>query len=378
MLKKITYTFFAVAIGVIITQAGVTFHTTPPAGYTGAPRNGVQSYCTACHNSFALNSGGGAVSVTGLPVGSYTAGATYNFSVNLKHAQADRLRWGFSIKAVNEQGQSIGTFSSNNPNAALNLNDPTELSHLDAKLLTTPTDTFFYDNLVWTAPASPATADQTVTFYYVGNATNGNSSTDGDYIYSGSTMVTLPLTLTGFTATANGASVDLVWKTSSESNSSRFIIEKSSDNQHFIEVATIDAAGSSTVTKAYSFTDDKPAYFERPTFYRLVLLDKDGSKKYSNVVNVTLKAKGSFVKKLYPNPVTVGGTMQAEIISDKNQDVSIQLFSFSGKRIKDITTMLAKGNNIIDIPIHKFTAAGMYALTIKTDQQTQQIPVIIR
>lgn len=374
MLKKITYTLLAITLAVIIGQAGVLFPTTPPPGHTGA--TGV--YCTECHSSFPINSGGGAVSVDGLPIGSYSAGTAYNFAVNIKHGKADRLRFGFSIKAVNSAGQSIGTFSSTNPNAAPNKNDPTELSHLNAQILASPTDSFSYNNLVWTAPTSPAAADKSVTFYYVGNATNGNNASDGDYIYSGTTAVTLPLTLTNFTANVSGTSVALNWNTASESNSSRFVIEKSSDNQHFVPVATVDAAGSSSVLQSYSFTDEKPAYFERPTFYRLVLIDKDGSRKYSNVINVTLKAKGSFVKKLYPNPITVGSTMQVEMISDKSQTVGIQLFSFTGRRIKDITAAVVKGNNIIDIPISKFTATGMYALAIKTDQQIQQIPLMIK
>src|SRR4051812_33247928 len=141
-------------------------------------------------------------------------------------------------------------------------------------------------------------------------------------------MVVLPLTLSGFDAIVSGTSVELDWKTLSESNSSQFIIEKSSDNQHFIEVARVDASGTSNDLKNYSFTDEKPAYFERPTFYRLVLVDKDGTRKYSNVVNITLKSKGSFVKKLYPNPVTAGNTMQVELVSDKSQVVNMQLFSF--------------------------------------------------
>lgn len=191
-------------------------------------------------------------------------------------------------------------------------------------------------------------------------------------------MVTLPLTLTDFTAGVNGSSVDLVWKTSSESNSSHFIIEKSSDNQHFIQVATVDAAGTSSGLKNYSFSDEKPAYFDRPTYYRLVLIDKDGTKKYSKVVSVTVKARGSFVRKLYPNPVIAGNIMQAEIISDKSQPVTIQLYSITGSRIKDMKTTILKGNNIINIPIHRFTATGMYSLVVKTDDQTQQIPLIIR
>jgi len=373
MLKKITYTLFAAAIVVMIGKAGVQYHTQPPQGHTGA-ENGVTCDQSGCHNSFPLNSGGGSVTVEGLPTGGYTAGTPYNFAVHIGHPTADRLRWGFSIKAVNSSGQTVGTFSSTNPHAAPNGD---ELSHNNAELFTSPTDTFTYDNLTWTAPSEPAT-DASVTFYYAANATNGNGNPTGDYIYSGSTMVTLPLTLSNFIATANGTTVELDWKTLSESNSSHFIIEKSSDNQHFIEVATIDASGTSSTLKNYSFTDEKPAYFERPTFYRLVLVDKDGTKKYSNVVNVTLKAKGSFVKKLYPNPVLAGNIMQVELVSDKSQAVHIQLFSFSGKRIKDISTTIVKGNNVIDIPIHKFTASGMYALAIKTDQQTQQIPLIIK
>ena len=373
MLKKITYTCFAVAIAVVLVNAEVKFHTKPPTGLTGA--NGA-AYCTNCHSSFALNSGGGSVAVSGLPSAGYTAGTPYNFSVTIKHGTADRRRWGFSIKAVNSSGQSIGTFSSTNAHAGPNSD---ELSHLYAELLTTPTDSFTYNNLTWTAPASPATADASVTFYYVGNATNGSNTPDGDYVYSASTMVTLPLTLTDFTAKAvNGTSIQLNWITSSESNSSHFIIEKSSDNQHFIQVATIDAAGTSTGLKHYSFADEKPAYFETPTFYRLVSIDKDGTKKYSKIVNVTLKAKGSFVRKLYPNPIVAGNIMQAEIISDKSQAVTIQLFSFTGSRIKDIKTTIVKGNNLVNIPIHKFTASGMYTLMLKTDGQTQQIPLLIR
>lgn len=371
MLKKITYTFFAVAIAVLIGQAGVQYHTQPPTGHTGA--EGIT--CVECHNSFPLNSGGGSVAVTGLPVGGYTAGTAYKFSVDITHGTADRLRWGFSIKAVNSAGQSIGTFTSANPHAAPNVD---ELSHLNAELFTTPSKSFTYDNLTWTAPATPADADTSVTFYYAANATNGNGNFTGDYIYSGSTMVALPLTLTSFAANVSGTSVALVWNTASENNSSDFIIEKSSDNQHYVQVGTVRAAGNSTTLKTYSFTDDKPAYFERPTFYRLVLLDKDGTKKYSNIVNVTLKANGSFVKKLYPNPVTAGNTMQVELVSDKSQSVNIQLISFSGRRIKEISTTIVKGSNIVDIPIHKFTATGMYALKIKTDQQTQQIPLIIK
>ena len=147
--------------------------------------------------------------MSGLPANTYSAGSTYNFSVNITHGIANRKRFGFSIKAVNGKGQSIGTFSSTNENAKPNSD---ELSHWNAQLLTTPTDSFSYNNLIWVAPASPVDDDTSVTFYYVGNATNGSGSPDGDYIYSGSSMLVLPLTLSGFNAIVSGTSVELDWK----------------------------------------------------------------------------------------------------------------------------------------------------------------------
>ena len=73
---------------------------------------------------------------------------------------------------------------------------------------------------------------------------------------------------------------------------------------------------------------------EHQLFTRLVLVDKDGTKKYSNVVNVTLKAKGSFVKKLYPNPVLAGNTMQVEIISNRTKRLTYSYLALAEDELK--------------------------------------------
>ncbi|HEY8691045.1 MAG TPA: choice-of-anchor V domain-containing protein [Chitinophagaceae bacterium] len=102
-----------------------TYSSQPPQGYTGA----TGAYCTSCHSSYSLNNSGGSVSTTGLPSANYTAGTTYNFSITTTHSVADRKKWGFSIIALNSAGSPVGTFSSTNPNAALN---GSELSHFNA------------------------------------------------------------------------------------------------------------------------------------------------------------------------------------------------------------------------------------------------------
>jgi len=168
----------------------------PPQGFTGSA--GV--YCRQCHSTNPLNNPGGSVNAIGLPDNGYTAGTTYNFSININHSAADRKRWGFSIIAMNSQGQSVGTFSSNNAHAA---NNGSELSHLSAEIFATATQSYSYTNLSWTAPANPTADDANITFYFVGNAANGNGLNTGDFIYSNTKNISLLVSQT-YTFNGNG------------------------------------------------------------------------------------------------------------------------------------------------------------------------------
>ncbi len=371
MLLKFTYLLSAITLLVLFGNAGVNYSFQPPEGYTGA--NG--SNCTSCHGDFAVNSGGGSVTATGLPVGTYTAGTPYNFSLTITHGAANRRRWGFSIAARNNLGQNVGTFTSTNANAGPN---GTELSHNNSAVVTGLQASYTYTNLRWTAPVTPGTAGSQITFYYVGNAANGTGNTDGDYIYTGSTQVALPIQLAAFTADVKGSIVNLKWQTASESNSSHFLLEKSSDNQRFISIATVPAAGNSSATLNYAYTDDKPAYYERNTFYRLVLVDKDGTKRTSNVIAVNIKATKTFVEKIFPNPVKAGGMMQVQLVTNREQPVILQMISMNGKVVKQVHLKAVKGTNVIDVQLGRYTLAGMYSLQVIMEEQTQQIPVLVQ
>ncbi len=174
--------------------SALMYSSQPPTGKTGA--TGV--YCTQCHRSNPLNTGGGNVSVIGLPQ-TYTAGASYNFGINITHGVADRKRWGFEITAINSNGQVVGTFSSINPNAAL-IGTSKELGHLNA-IITPLQQSFTYDNLIWTAPSNPGVPDETVTFYFSSMAANGTGSSSGDFVYAATKVISLAII---YTFTGNG------------------------------------------------------------------------------------------------------------------------------------------------------------------------------
>ena len=365
-MKKIS-TILVLVTGCLLLQSSVTrvtYSSQAPQGYTGA--NG--STCVDCHSSFGLNSGGGSVAVNGLPTSDYVPGKKYDFSLTITHGEADRKRWGFSIKAVNGTGNSVGSFSSSNSNA-----DPNgdELSHSGA-ISTGSTNTYTYDNLYWTAPSA---AGEKINFYYVGNASDNSGDNQGDYIYSSMTTVALPLTLKDFTARTVNDAVLLNWQTTQQVNSSFFTIQKSVDGQRFLDVNTV-SVGNNTASAKYSYSDANTSYYGRSIFYRLKIVDKDGKFAYSPVVSVLLKAKNIQVVNVYPTKLKVGGTATAKLISDKNESLTILLMDATGKLLQSNTQQIAPGNSYIRFTVSTAGKGIVYARFI-TSSSSQTIPLFI-
>lgn len=99
---------------------------------------------------------------------------------------------------------------------------------------------------------------------------------------------TLPAELTAFTGEENNGDVDLKWTTASEVNTDRFGVERRTGNSDFVALGTVTAAGNSTTSSDYAFTDTDPTAGDND--YRLRIVDLDGSEAFSNVVTVNVDA----------------------------------------------------------------------------------------
>jgi hypothetical protein len=367
-MKKIStiLVLFSIIITLQSTIKKVDSSSNPPNGYSGS--TGV--YCNSCHGSFSLNSGGGSISVNGLPGYTYTPGQTYNFTLTISHGAADRKKWGFLISAINS-GNNIGTFSSTNTNAQVN---SSELGHNSA-VTTTSQSSYTYSNLSWTAPSTP---NLPITFYFAGNAANSNGSTNGDYIYSSSQIIALPIDLYSFSCTSNKQDVIINWQTNNEINSDYFEVEKSDDGQIFYSIAKITASGYSSVLKSYQYIDTKPSYFEKPIFYRLKLVDKDKSFKYSKIINVKLKALNTVVKKVFPSINYAGGNLKAEVVSDENMDINILVLDAGGKILQLNRSSITSGSNNLNILLPNTLQKGMAFIKFVGNDLSQTISIVIQ
>lgn len=189
--------------------------------------------------------------------------------------------------------------------------------------------------------------------------------------------IVLPIVLTDFTAAVKKYDVQLNWQTASEVNSSHFIIERSLDNQQYNSIGTVAAKGFSSSRINYGFLDNKPVNFDRPTYYRLAMVDRDGTKKYSKIISVTLKTSGSFVQEVYPNPAKAGSILNTDFISAAAQTVTISFVNVTGQVLGSYKFQAIKGVNIFKINIPASAADGVNFIQIRTAEEVKQVPVYI-
>jgi|GEM_PF-2949243 len=175
------------------------------------------------------------------------------------------------------------------------------------------------------------------------------------------TGAALPLTLTSFTGQHSTGKNLLNWQTSFEQNSRGFELERSANGIAFSALAFIQskaANGVSNETLLYNFTDNKP--FKGSSFYRLKMLDRDGSFKYSQVV--VLKGTRPTVLQLsavYPNPVQ--SVLNLLVTSPANNMVTFLISDLSGKVVMQQRANLISGDNPVRLQVGRL-AAGSYLL----------------
>lgn len=75
----------------------------------------------------------------------------------------------------------------------------------------------------------------------------------------------------------------LQWKTSSEENVEKFIVERSTDNNHFIDIGNVEARGPGFV---YTFEDNELGIIKGIFYYRLRIVNRNQSVQYTDVLPV--------------------------------------------------------------------------------------------
>jgi hypothetical protein len=219
-----------------------------------------------------------------------------------------------------------------------------------------------------------------VTSYFkqVGNAPEGfvgNSIASSGPASFGTTLVgaanltsigTLPIILSNFSAVPDNGAVDLAWTTDIEINSDHFVVQSSTNaGATWDNIGTVDAQGNSAVAVNYSFTDKKPA--TGTSEYRLEMVDRDGKYAYSAVKAVRIGLVNSV--SVYPNPAT--DYVNVALSGDASVSANIRLLNLSGQLLMEKNVTNA-GGTTVPLSVSNFPQ-GNYLIVITGSDGTKQV-----
>jgi hypothetical protein len=164
----------------------------------------------------------------------------------------------------------------------------------------------------------------------------------------------LPIKLSSFTGTAFGNYNQLYWTLDLFYNVQQIVIEKSGDGQTFTPIGSIPGASVSTNG---SFKDEQP--FMGDNYYRLAIINTDGSKDYSTIV--LLKRKDSFLVTVYPNPVH--GLLTIDMNGIAPGAYSFMLYNAIGQRVQYRAATLAGYHETVQLNVTRLPQ-GIYHLSV--------------
>jgi hypothetical protein len=171
---------------------------------------------------------------------------------------------------------------------------------------------------------------------------------------------TLPIELMEFKSECREQSILVSWKTASETNTSKFIIEKSFDLITFFEIESISAAGNSNSLLSYSFDDKNLTGM--PCYYRLSQIDLCGLSTLSETIYIDCPfASESLIMSLFPNPVS--DVLNVKIENGDIAKYFIELVNDCGKTVF-VDKFMGASEYHVDI---SHLAPGVYTLRLVSD-----------
>lgn len=180
--------------------------------------------------------------------------------------------------------------------------------------------------------------------------------------FSLSYQVILPVQLLSFTAVKQDAGILLNWKTTDAVKVVDFRIERSDDGINFTEMGRQNGIGGVGII-SYSFMDITAPQNQASFYYRLKIMEANGTFSYSDKLNIRYGHTAvNGIADIYPNPVTdilkvtMGGSTAARI--------RLSVFDTEGRMLR---SYLLTGGGTHAINMYDL-GAGLYFIKTDTDQ----------
>ncbi len=201
----------------------------------------------------------------------------------------------------------------------------------------------------------------------VSTETDPNSETTPATFDFAFRTIPLPVTLTEFRARERGCEVELFWTTESEEDFAHFELEWSGNGQNFSTLERVKARGGN-FSQYYQYKDRQAAAFN---YYRLKMIDLDGSFEYSKVIQESIDCQYSSELTIYPNPVSPYDPVLNVKFYSKRSEAQIQITDMLGRVVKRMTLGVAQDLiNTIQMDISDLPS-GNYTMKVVGDRTSK-------
>jgi hypothetical protein len=180
----------------------------------------------------------------------------------------------------------------------------------------------------------------------------------------------LPVKLLQFKANQLGKDAQLFWQTASELNADQYLIERSLDGKWFETAGKVKAVNKPAT---YSYKDYSIFATHQIVYYRLKMVDSDGSYRYSKVIRLSVNTENKLDATIYPNPYTAAS--QLSFNSESDQLALLTISDIQGRIIRTETVQTVIGINSIPLKLEGVNQ-GVYFIRLEIAGKTYQSKLI--
>lgn len=227
-----------------------------------------------------------------------------------------------------------------------------------------------YDASAWVAVKG-----STGTAIVPGNATTGTARSEvlssfSPFTFGYGLQSALPTHLLSFTARKTGKeSVELKWKLTDNSTPAEFEVLRSSDGNSFNKVGVVRGI---ELQYNYQFTDHAPV--SNNNYYKLKMLDKDGTVTYSVIVTVSGDNSGITIQSIMPTMVR--DRAKLTISSSIKSNLQLVVTDISGRMISTQQVTLIPGNQEVWLNTSRLSPGIFHVTAYGNGVKTQTLRFI--
>lgn len=157
--------------------------------------------------------------------------------------------------------------------------------------------------------------------------------------------------------------VFLNWFTSSETNLREYEIQRAVSGGKFRTIAKVTAKGGPNKPAFYDFIDNDLPMGEAFVYYRLNVINQDGTHGYSPMVEININAINKLNLKLSPNPTVAGKDVRLSFEAPKTGTATLNISNMMGVRLTSQGITARSGQNTISLDTSNLKA-GVYIVQV--------------